>query len=63
MKLLRFDDDGKARLGVVKGEEIIPLDALAVDYPTMLAIIEGGAAAPSIPGSAKWWPRQLAASR
>jgi 2-keto-4-pentenoate hydratase/2-oxohepta-3-ene-1,7-dioic acid hydratase in catechol pathway len=45
MKLLRFDDDGKAHLGVVKGEEIIPLDALAVDYPTMLAIIEGGAAA------------------
>ena len=43
MKLLRFDDGGKARLGVVKGESIIPLDALAAEYPTMLAIITGGA--------------------
>ena len=45
MKLLRFDDDGKARLGVAQGEKIIPLDALASEYPTMLSIIEGGAAA------------------
>ena len=45
MKLLRFDDAGTARLGVVKGEEIIPLDALASEYPTMLSIIESGAAA------------------
>ena len=45
MKLLRFDDGGKARLGVVKGDEIIPLDALEGEYPTMLSIIEGGTAA------------------
>ena len=45
MKLLRFNDSGKARLGVVQGDEIIPLDALAGEYPTMLAIIGGGDAA------------------
>jgi 2-keto-4-pentenoate hydratase/2-oxohepta-3-ene-1,7-dioic acid hydratase in catechol pathway len=45
MKLLRFELGGKAHLGVVKGEEIIPLDALAGDYPTMLSVIEGGATA------------------
>ena len=45
MKLLRFDDGGKAHLGVVKGEEIVSLDALAAEYPTMLSIIEGGAKA------------------
>ena len=44
MKLLRYDDAGTARLGVVKGENIIPLDALAADYPTMLAIINGNEA-------------------
>ena len=45
MKLLRFNDSGKARLGVVQGDEIIPLDGLAAEYPTMLAIIGGGDAA------------------
>ena len=45
MKLLRFDDGGKAHLGVVEGEEIVSLDALADEYPTMLSIIEGGAKA------------------
>lgn len=42
MKLLRFDHDGKAHLGVVDGEEIVPLDGLANDYPTMLSMIAGG---------------------
>ena len=45
MKLLRFDDGGKARLGVVNGADIIPLDVLAGEYPTMLSIIAGGPAA------------------
>jgi 2-keto-4-pentenoate hydratase/2-oxohepta-3-ene-1,7-dioic acid hydratase in catechol pathway len=42
MKLLRFDDAGRARLGVLAGECIVPLDALADVYPTMLSIIAGG---------------------
>lgn len=42
MKLLRFDDGGRARLGVVHGDHVVPLDALADRYPTMLALIAGG---------------------
>ena len=45
MKLLRFEDGGKPRLGVLKGDHILPLDALADDYPTMLSIVAGGEAA------------------
>ena len=45
MKLVRFEDGGKARLGVMLGDDIIPLDALADEYPTMLSIIAGGSAA------------------
>ena len=45
MKLVRFDDGGQPRLGVIRGEEIVPLDALAGEYPTMLALIAGGLAA------------------
>lgn len=41
MKLLRFDDNGTARLGVVRGDEIVVLDGWA----SMLAIIAGGAEA------------------
>jgi 2-keto-4-pentenoate hydratase/2-oxohepta-3-ene-1,7-dioic acid hydratase in catechol pathway len=43
MKLLRFDDGGTARLGVVKGDKIVPLGTLSDEYPTMLSVIQGGA--------------------
>ena len=42
MRLVRFDDDGLARLGVLKDDAIVALDALVSRYPTMLAIIRGG---------------------
>lgn len=38
MKLLRFDDNGTARLGVVRGDDIVVVDGWA----SMLAIIAGG---------------------
>lgn len=41
MKLLRFDDNGTARLGVVRGDDIVVLDGWA----SMLAIVAGGAEA------------------
>lgn len=41
MKLLRFDDEGMARLGVVRGDDIVLLDGWA----SMLAIIAGGSEA------------------
>lgn len=42
MKLLRYEVDGSARLGVLTGEEIVPLASIVDDYPTMLSIIAGG---------------------
>jgi len=42
MKLLRFTDAGTVRLGVLDGDTIVALDALASDYPTMLSIVAGG---------------------
>jgi 2-keto-4-pentenoate hydratase/2-oxohepta-3-ene-1,7-dioic acid hydratase in catechol pathway len=42
MRLLRFDDAGKPRLGVLRGEAIVPLDGLSASYPTMLSIIAAG---------------------
>lgn len=45
MRLLRFEQGGKARLGVVDDGQIVPLDALAGAYPTMLSIVAGGDAA------------------
>ncbi|WP_430420745.1 fumarylacetoacetate hydrolase family protein [Phenylobacterium sp.] len=41
MKLLRFDDNGTARLGVARGDAIVVLDG----WDTMLAIVAGGAEA------------------
>jgi 2-keto-4-pentenoate hydratase/2-oxohepta-3-ene-1,7-dioic acid hydratase in catechol pathway len=41
VKLLRFDDEGTARLGVVRGDDIVVLDGWA----SMLAVIAGGAEA------------------
>jgi len=48
MKLLRYELDGQAGLGVVQSgheDRFVPLTALAGRYPTMLSVIEGGAAA------------------
>jgi 2-keto-4-pentenoate hydratase/2-oxohepta-3-ene-1,7-dioic acid hydratase in catechol pathway len=45
MKLLRFDRAGSATLGALRGDQIVPLDALAAEYPTMLSIVAGGDAA------------------
>lgn len=45
MKLLRFDNGGRPRLGVLDGDAIAPLDTLQDDYTTMLSIIAGGDAA------------------
>jgi 2-keto-4-pentenoate hydratase/2-oxohepta-3-ene-1,7-dioic acid hydratase in catechol pathway len=42
VRLLRFNDQGRARLGVVREETIIPLDTLRTNYPTMLSIIAAG---------------------
>jgi 2-keto-4-pentenoate hydratase/2-oxohepta-3-ene-1,7-dioic acid hydratase in catechol pathway len=42
VRLLRFNDGGSARLGVLREETIIPLDSLHSSYPTMLSIIAGG---------------------
>ena len=45
MKLLRYEADGTARLGVLQSgreDKIVPLATLSGDYPTMLSIIEGG---------------------
>lgn len=43
MKLLRFDDDGRARLGAaMDGGKVVPLDQIADRYPTMLSLVEGG---------------------
>ena len=45
MKLLRYLDHGAPHLGVLRGEEIVSLDTLAGDYPTVQAIAAGGAQA------------------
>ena len=42
MKLLRFDDGGVARLGVMRGDQIVSLALLELEYPTMLSVIEAG---------------------
>ena len=40
MRLLRFDDGGGPRLGMLKGEGIVAIDL--ADYPTMRSIVAGG---------------------
>jgi 2-keto-4-pentenoate hydratase/2-oxohepta-3-ene-1,7-dioic acid hydratase in catechol pathway len=42
LKLLRFDDGGRATLGVVRGDDVVSLATLEGDYPTMLSLIEAG---------------------
>jgi 2-keto-4-pentenoate hydratase/2-oxohepta-3-ene-1,7-dioic acid hydratase in catechol pathway len=41
MRLVRFDDAGVPRLGVIEGDGVISLAALAPKYPTMLSLIAG----------------------
>ncbi|WP_310533707.1 fumarylacetoacetate hydrolase family protein [Novosphingobium sp.] len=42
MKLLRYADDGKPQLGVVRGDDVVSLAPLAATYPTMLSIVAAG---------------------
>lgn len=42
MKLLRYLDEGKPQLGVVRGDDIVSLAPLAATYPTMLAVTAAG---------------------
>ena len=42
MRLVRFDDAGVARLGVIEGDAVKSLAALSSRYPTMLSLIAGG---------------------
>ena len=44
MKLARFADGDKSRLGVVVDDGIVALDTIGVDVPDMIALIEGGPA-------------------
>jgi 2-keto-4-pentenoate hydratase/2-oxohepta-3-ene-1,7-dioic acid hydratase in catechol pathway len=43
VKLLRFDSGGVAKLGAVKGDGIVALDALHRQYPTIQSIAAAGA--------------------
>ena len=45
MKLVRFRGDNGPRLGVMRDDAVVPLDALHDTWPTMLAIVAGGDAA------------------
>lgn len=42
MKLLRYESNGEAQLGVLRGDDIVSLAPLAAHYPTMLAIVAAG---------------------
>lgn len=42
MRLLRFDDGGRATLGVLRGEDVVSLAPIAGDFPTMLSLIARG---------------------
>ncbi len=42
MKLLRFDNAGAPALGVLSGDDIVPLSALSGQYPTMMSIVAAG---------------------
>ncbi len=43
MKLLRFNDAGVAKLGVLMEDGIVPIDSLASEFPTMQSVVAGGA--------------------
>ena len=42
MRLLRFVDAGRPTLGVLRGEDIISLETLSGEFPTMMSVIAGG---------------------
>ncbi|TPG16754.1 FAA hydrolase family protein [Sphingomonas koreensis] len=42
MRLLRYDDGGAPRIGVLKDDGVVSLASLSDRYPTMLSIIEAG---------------------
>lgn len=42
MKLLRFDQAGAPKLGVLRGDDIVALDWLGAEYPTMTSIVAAG---------------------
>ena len=42
MKLARFDSGNGPRLAVVEGDQLVPLDGLAAEFPTMLTIVAAG---------------------
>ena len=42
MKLLRFERAGSVGLGLLRGQEVVPLESIQSRYPTMLAIASGG---------------------
>lgn len=45
MKLVRFERGGAAQLGVVDGSDVVPLEKLKDEFPTMLSLIAEGDAA------------------
>jgi 2-keto-4-pentenoate hydratase/2-oxohepta-3-ene-1,7-dioic acid hydratase in catechol pathway len=60
MKLLRFENGGAPRLGVLKNSTIAPLDSIAADYPSMLSLIAGGdAALAKVKSAAKTCPERI----
>ena len=42
MKLLRFDQAGAPKLGALRGDDIVALDWLGAEYPTMTSIVAAG---------------------
>ena len=39
MRLLRYETANGPRLGVLKGDGIVSLEALGADYPTMRSVV------------------------
>ncbi len=42
MRLVRFEDAGRARLGVLRGDDVVGLDGLGATYPTVRSIAAAG---------------------
>lgn len=42
MRFVRYDDNGTPRVGLVRGDAIVPLNPIADRFPTMLSIVAGG---------------------
>ncbi|HEY0747094.1 MAG TPA: DUF2437 domain-containing protein [Steroidobacteraceae bacterium] len=45
MRFLRYEQASRIYLGALKGESIVPLDALNREFPTIQAVVSGGAPA------------------